>query len=217
MKRRQYQIFFDFDNTITSFDVLDEIIRKYSINNHWQFLEEEWEKGRIGSKECLAGQLKNVRISKNALRTYLSSVRVEPYFRRILAILRKKNIKVFVVSDSFLFIIKNILRNNAISPLPIYANKLLFKGNKLKPLFAHRNNSCSSCAHCKKNTLLSIIKNDKINIYIGDGLSDICAAQNTQLVFAKGRLLEYFLRKKRDCIPFCNLKEVYRQLKKTLQ
>ncbi|MDD5584992.1 MAG: hypothetical protein PHV55_08065, partial [Candidatus Omnitrophica bacterium] len=116
---------------------------------------------------------------------------------------------VSIVSDSFSFIIKDILKNNRIAPLPIYANTLKFVKNRLYPSFPRQNRACGRCAHCKKNTLLDKIKNDTISIYIGDGLSDVCAAESTKLTFAKGRLLKHFRRAKRPCIAFKNLRDVY--------
>ena len=58
------RVFFDFDNTMTTTDVLFDVIERFSINNHWKVLEKAWLEGQIGTKECLEGQLRNVRISK---------------------------------------------------------------------------------------------------------------------------------------------------------
>ena len=56
-------VFFDFDNTLTSFDVLDALIERFSINEDWKALERAWQAGRIGSKECLEGQLRSIRVT----------------------------------------------------------------------------------------------------------------------------------------------------------
>src|SRR5437763_1859162 len=87
------RIFFDFDNTITMSDVLDEVIKKFSINDDWMTLEKAWLEGQIGTKECLQGQLRNVRISKKKLHEFLKKVAIDPYFYKLLTFLTKEGIK----------------------------------------------------------------------------------------------------------------------------
>ena len=50
----------------------------------------------------------------------------------------------------------------------------------------------------------------RTNIYIGDGLSDICPAEHSDIVFAKGSLQERFTKTKKEFIPFKNMSDVYR-------
>ena len=103
-------VFFDFDNTITPFDVLDDIIKHFSVNKDWQALESSWQKGKISSRECLEGQLRSVRISRSNLLRYLSRIKVDPHVRKLFNLLIREGIRPVVLSDSFTFIIKTILQ-----------------------------------------------------------------------------------------------------------
>jgi 2-hydroxy-3-keto-5-methylthiopentenyl-1-phosphate phosphatase len=203
------QVFFDFDNTITSFDVLDDIIRRFAVNKDWMKAERDWQRGKIGSRECLKRQMKLVKVDKERLLDYLSEIKVDPYFKKILLKLKAGGVKPVIVSDSFSFIINNILRNNAISGVKVYSNRLNFSQRRLWLSFPHRGKKCCLCAHCKKNSLLRNGKDGKIKIYVGDGASDLCAAMHADLVFAKGRLKDYLSQKNKSCIPIKTLKEVY--------
>lgn len=209
----QYRVFFDFDNTITLFDVLDDIIERFSIDKKWMKFEELWKKGKIGSKECLRAQLRSVRISKAKLSAYLAMVKVDPYFKQLLSLLQKQKIKPVILSDNFSFIIAAILRNNGITGIKFYSNELKFNKERLIPAFPHAHIRCSRCGHCKKNNLRRGDFRDKI-IYIGDGLSDICPAENSDMVFAKESLLKHFRKKEKKCLPFRDLSDVYRYLRK---
>ncbi|MBF0494734.1 MAG: hypothetical protein HQL28_06355, partial [Candidatus Omnitrophica bacterium] len=71
-------VLIDFDNTITISDVLDDIIKRFSVDNGWVELEKAWVSGKIGSKECLKGQLASVSVTRPALAEYLSSVSIDP-------------------------------------------------------------------------------------------------------------------------------------------
>jgi 2-hydroxy-3-keto-5-methylthiopentenyl-1-phosphate phosphatase len=206
-------VFFDFDNTITSFDILDDIIQRFSINDDWLALEKDWIDGKIGSRECLAGQLKSVRMTKQALVEYLSGIEVDHFFHRLLGLLKKAGVQPVIVSDSFSFIIRAILQNNGIYGIQIHSNRLRFSKDRLIPMFAHTNQECKDCANCKKMHLIKLAKKNKRNIYIGDGLSDVCPAGYADVVFAKGTLWERFKDKKHPCVKFRHLGDVYQFFK----
>jgi 2-hydroxy-3-keto-5-methylthiopentenyl-1-phosphate phosphatase len=206
-------VFFDFDNTITTYDVLDDIIKRFSVNKDWVKLEKEWLAGKIGSRRCLEGQLRSVRISRKDLFRYLSGVKIDPHFHKIYARLNREGLKPVILSDNFSPVIKFILKNNGISGMKVFANSLTFSGSRLLPAFPYVNRHCLRCAHCKKKNLLKKEVRDKIIMYIGDGLSDICPAENSDMVFAKGKLLEHFRRKKKLCLAFKNLDDIYNYFK----
>lgn len=201
-------VFFDFDNTMTFFDVLDDIIKRFSINRNWIAFETAWKKGKIGSRACLEGQLQSVRITKKDLSQYLSQIIVDPHFHKFFAVLKREGIKPVILSDNFSFIIKSVLDNNGINGVSVYANELRFKKDRLIPSFPYRNRHCSRCAHCKKENLLKKGIRDKVIIYIGDGLSDVCPAECSDLVFAKGALLKQLRKTRRLSLAFNNLEDI---------
>ncbi|MDD2752917.1 MAG: MtnX-like HAD-IB family phosphatase [Candidatus Omnitrophica bacterium] len=203
------KVFFDFDNTLTPFDVLDDIVKRFSINQEWVVFERAWKKGKIGSQACLEGQLQSVRIKKDDLLRYLSRIKIDPHFHKFFAMLKREGLSPVILSDSFKFVIEEILKNNGIKGVKVYANSLKFSRNRLVPSFPYRNQKCPRCAHCKKKNLLKKEVKDKIIMYVGDGLSDICPAECSDIVFAKGRLLRHFRQKKRLCVAFSDLKDIY--------
>ena len=203
------RVFFDFDNTLTRFDILDDIIKRFSINRQWQVFERAWRTGKIGSRKCLEGQLRSVRITKQELLKHLAGVKIDPHFPKFFAMLKREGLKPTILSDSFTFIVDSILKNNGIEGVRVYANGLRFSKDRLVPYFPYTHPYCPSCAHCKKKNLLKKGVRDKIIMYVGDGLSDICPAECSDLVFAKGKLLEHFRRRRRLCVAFNNLKDIH--------
>ena len=202
------KVFFDFDNTIAMSDVVDDIIGRFAVGDRWIELEKLWKEGTIGSRECLSGQFGSVKVSKKELAEYLKLKAIDPDFKNILAFLATKKIKPVIVSDNFEFILKSILKNNGITGLEVFCNKVEFNKDQLKLSFPHLSKDCARCAHCKKNTLADNTKKNDFIIYVGDGLSDLCAAQDAHLVFAKASLLKYFRKIGRPCVPFKTLKNV---------
>ncbi|HNX81321.1 MAG TPA: MtnX-like HAD-IB family phosphatase [Candidatus Omnitrophota bacterium] len=211
-----YQVFFDFDNTITQFDILDDLIERFSISHDWVQLESEWKKGMIGSQQCLKGQLALVRITKKKLVSYLKNVGIDPWFTKIVLLLGRHGVKPIILSDDFGFIIRTVLKNHGIKGVKIICNSLKFSGDKLQLQFPHRDTTCGNCGHCKKKSLKKSLKKNTISIYIGDGRSDFCPARLTDFVFAKGSLLQHFRDSKRTCIPMNTLRDVYLFLEEKL-
>jgi 2-hydroxy-3-keto-5-methylthiopentenyl-1-phosphate phosphatase len=204
-------VFFDFDNTITPFDVLDDIIEKFSTDKNWVALENAWQRGEIGSKECLKGQMRSVRATKKDISRYLDKIRLDGHFQDLLELLKSRGIETAILSDSFSFFIDRILRNNGVRGIKLYSNRIRFQKNRVIPIFPHINRSCPTCAHCKKTSLVNGRgKNGRLNIYIGDRFSDICPAEHSNMVFAKGSLLEHFRKNSRKCIPFEDIGDIYR-------
>ena len=209
------QVFFDFDNTITDFDVLDGIIERFSVNRDWVAYEEAWEKGKIGSRQCLEGQLRSIRVTRPQLHSYLETVEIDASFSRLLALLHRGGVRPVIVSDSFTQIIRYILDHNGISGITVHANELRMHGNCLQPSFPHAGTECMKCGHCKTETLARAEFAGKRAVYIGDGLSDLCPARRSDLVFAKRgcSLQRHLLETGGQCTPFDELSDIYNYFK----
>ena len=207
--------FLDFDNTITKSDCLDNIIARFSYDKRWIQLEEKWKRGEIGSRDCLKGQMKCVRISKRALDRYLATVKLDPYFKKLIKLLGKKKVETIILSDNFDYILRRILRAETFGNLNIFANKLGFAKDRLIPDFPFGKKDCTFCGHCKTSNLLENVDRDSTIFFIGDGLSDICPAQYADIVFAKQDLLAYYKNNKAHCLPFKGLKDVYDYFKRS--
>ncbi len=204
---------FDFDNTITPFDVLDSIIERFSINRDWMIFEKAWSNRLIGSKECLEGQLSSIHVTKKDLTAYLSTIPVDPCFIKLLALIKKIGMTPVILSDSFSFLIKTILKNNKISGVRIYSNTLRFRKDRLIPSFPYTNLLCAHCAHCKTSNLANKTHPEKKILYIGDGLSDICPAHHSDIVFAKSTLLKHFRETQRPCLSFNDFGDIYNYMR----
>jgi 2,3-diketo-5-methylthio-1-phosphopentane phosphatase len=209
-----FEVYFDFDNTVTDFDVLDEIIQRFSVNEDWKLAEAAWAAGSIGSRDCLARQLAQVRVSADALRDYLRPIRIDPAFAPILALLRSRGLEPVILSDSFTPVISAILENNGVAGLVIFANELRLEGDVPVVAFPYFNSICSTAANCKTSHLFRRQRPAGTRkIYVGDGQSDICPAGFCEILFAKGRLFRHYSALRREnCFPFENLSTVLSHL-----
>lgn len=213
---KKYTIFFDFDNTITRRDIFDDMLLRFSVDNRWEDLEKRWKEGRIGSRECLQGQLESIRITKKRLDGYLANIKVDPYFKKLIRLFNSRRIKTFILSDNFDYILSRILKANKIWNLKTYSNRIGFDKTRLVPDFPFVNKDCLTCGHCKTNSLLSNVPKGASAVYIGDGLSDVCPSRYANIVFAKESLLEHMGKKRLPHIAYRSLRDVYKYFKECI-
>jgi 2-hydroxy-3-keto-5-methylthiopentenyl-1-phosphate phosphatase len=179
-------LFFDFDNTITQGDVLDEVIEKFSPDGAWRGWEEAWVAGRMSALECLERQIGNLRVTQGSLLAHLDSVRIDGSFAGILRWARAREVDVNIVSDSFLPLVRHILQRHGIDSVPVFANDLAFSGDRLYPSFPFHDAAFPRSANAKARHLEAW--RGYTIIFAGDGRSDLDAALASDIVFAKDSL-----------------------------
>lgn len=85
--------------------------------------------------------------------------------------------------------------------------------SNITPIYPGASESCRCfCASCKRNFVLSNTDEDEIIIFIGDGYSDYCAAEHSDIIFAKKHLAAYCNANKIPHYPFSTFFDVKRLL-----
>ncbi len=213
-----FEFYIDFDNTITEIDILDDIIQRFSINDDWKRVEEAWEAGEIGSRECLERQFAQVRVSGPAFQDYLRTIRIDPAFAPIIALVRDKGIEPVILSDSFTMIITKVLEHHGVTGIRTISNEMQLEGDRPRVSFPHFHAICTKCGNCKTSHLIQRNRPAGTRkIYVGDGQSDICPAGFCEILFAKGRLFKHYSPLRKDCIPFQHLGTVHAELQRLLK
>jgi 2-hydroxy-3-keto-5-methylthiopentenyl-1-phosphate phosphatase len=189
-------IFSDFDGTITRRDVTDEILTQFALPS-WREIEKEWRAGRIGSRDCLAQQLALVRARPAELNSLIDSIPVDPKFAETWELARQASIPFVVVSDGLDFVIRRILtRTTSAKRLTngrdFFSTGAQWRNGRLTIHFPHAVPGCThGCATCKPLIIRRLAAGRRPILYIGDGLSDRYAVEESDLVFARQPLFEF--------------------------
>ncbi|MBI5587901.1 MAG: HAD-IB family phosphatase [Deltaproteobacteria bacterium] len=191
----------DFDGTIVEKDITDEVIKEFA-RPGWELAEEEWEKGVIGSRECLERQMALIEEPLDKVVKFVDRFEVDSTFPEFIAYLKKNHIPHGVVSDGFEAFSKRILSNAGLADTPVFANLLKEADGRLKAFFPNSKPGCPS-GTCKC-MVTSGIGNGAPVILIGDGRSDFCLGRKAGFVFAK-RKLEVYCRE--NGIPHAAFKD----------
>ena len=199
----------DFDGTITQKDGLYEFIKTYA-SEGWERLEQNWETGKISSKDCLIKQFNLVsNLSENLIKTFVENVEIDENFPKFYHLLSSQNIDFYIVSDGIDYFINQTLLKYKISNVKIISNHGEFIKNKFVITFPNDYSLCKNNAGtCKCKVLENLRKQYKKITYIGDGVSDYCVADKADIIFAKLSLKNFCIKNNIKHIPFNSFEDI---------
>ena len=195
LRSRYWTVLCDFDGTIALDDVTDSLLLRFG-RPGWESLETEWLSGRIGSRECMQGQVALLDCSPAEMQRYLATVDVDPQFPAFVAALEARGWPLTVVSDGLDVAITAILRRHGLGRVKVVANRLVADGPRRWRLeFPHARPDCLSRGGNCKCAFAGVMPGSCSPpgpvLMIGDGASDFCVAERSDLVLARKRLLAH--------------------------
>jgi 2-hydroxy-3-keto-5-methylthiopentenyl-1-phosphate phosphatase len=202
-------VWIDFDGTITKQDVLDELIKRFAVDDSWKLVEQQWQEGLIGSRECLSRQLAVVQIEDSAIDGFWDSIQLDPGLSGLIDLLDRHHVPVAVLSDGLDRFIGPLLSRGGLGRLKFRSNSFDRENQMLRLSCPFSNSTCESAsAHCKCKSIGELSVDDRQGIYIGDGRSDLCPSRKVTCRFAKGVLAANLEREGLPYLPYEELSEV---------
>lgn len=210
MVTNRLHILCDFDGTITVRDTVDVLLSELA-DSAWEQIEEEWVRGAIGSRECMAKQIPLIRGGWSAMQRVLDKVQIEPDFPEFVHWCRSKNIPITVVSDGLDRVIRYLFDRRGVIVDAVYANHLVERSDGSFSLLFSQSNRMNGCqsgvCKCKLANHLTTRK-----VVIGDGRSDFCWAKEADVLFAKSKLAEHCRQERIPFNSFDNFTSIRKQL-----
>ncbi len=206
----QVRVFIDFDGTITRNDVGNEFFKAHDA---FEPAYSELESGSISVAEFYRRACTKLppNLSGADIATFSSTQAVDTGLTSLVDWCHAHNISISVVSDGFVNYIAPILEPMGIRNVDVFANVL--DAVTLRPSFPNASESCQCyCASCKRNIVITHSALDDVLVYIGDGLSDTCAASHCDVIFAKTELAAYCTAERIPHHPWRHLSDVQRIL-----
>lgn len=211
-------IFSDFDGTISPVDIGHALFDRFGAQEPWNSM---LERGEIGIEEYWEAMVRELRVplSDAAIDDFLRDLPVDPGFADLLALARSEEIPFTVVSDGLDLYIARYLAMHDAADVPYFSNagRIDAEGG-LTLRFPWKAEGCCRrfTIACKRNVVLGCAHPDARIVYIGDGISDTCAAEHADIIFAKGRLAAHCNLHRLPHYPFTTLHDVERRLRALL-
>lgn len=186
-------IFSDFDGTFCEKDVGHRLYTHFSNGENLKYVE-MWKKGLISTRESLTLEASLLNVGENEIYQFLDQFNLRDGARELHDFAKLSKIPFFILSDGSDIYVKYILKKYGLEEIKYFTNSVTIENNRYIIEFPYDNGECDRCGCCKGARINEIVGGDSDNfevIFIGDGLSDICALEPSDKIFARGDLLEY--------------------------
>jgi 2,3-diketo-5-methylthio-1-phosphopentane phosphatase len=165
-----------------------------------------------------------MRVNQEQLNAFCDAHALSPGFIEFAEFCRQRNWPLLVLSDGLDYYIQRVLLRDGLD-LPVLANHLEFAPpDRIAlsfPYFESRllfkkkmNCRDGKCGNCKGYHIRRLAKPGKKIVYIGDGYSDRCGAQEADIIFAKGDLAKWCEEKEMEYFRFEDFTQVSYLIKK---
>ena len=207
-------VFLDFDGTITRQDAIDVMLEAFA-DRRWLEIEKEWVAGRIGSRECLAGQIDLMTATHEQVDQLLDRIEVDSGLPALLDVCAARSVPVHIISDGFDYCIQRILGRpgqrfrSRLTGSHIVSSTLRANGVRWHAEFPHPIEACAhGCATCKPAAMELLNQTNALTVFVGDGFSDRHAAAIADVIFAKDKLASFCEHASLPYLPFDTLAAV---------
>ena len=208
-------IFTDFDGTITIRDTGSELFHEV---DELQSLQQSYVRHNISAQDFWERVTHLSRpFSDDELSKFFQQFEIDPTFSAFADFCRERSLPLYVVSDGLDFYIHAIFAAKGIVDLPVFANAASLTDGRIGVSFPFLHEHCEGfSANCKCSHVLGHSPDDQSIVYIGNGTSDCCPAEKSDIIFAKDRLARYCEEKNIPYHNFHSFTDVQQQLQKYL-
>jgi len=202
----------DFDGTITSHDCLHLIVQRYA-PDAWNAIEQRLRSGEIGLVAAIQEEFRHVRVEEEEVVAFvMANAGVRPGFSEFVAWVESEGHRLMVVSSGFRVLIDPVLRAAGLSRLEVHAGDAFFSLEGTRVVYPATLRDCAAaCGTCKSDVISAATREPDYRpplVHIGDGLSDLCAAREADIVFARANLAVLLTREGLRFHPFESFLEV---------
>lgn len=211
---RPWAVVCDFDGTATLDDLADALSIAAIGRDKWQEIEDSYQAGKIDFVGLLRGIFEPIVTTPEAVREFVRThARFRPGFERLLRTCRERRIPFVLASgglDLYIHPALELLPPEVVEGLEVRANhaEITPTGLVLSFPYQHAPGACGTCGSCKGAIVRGLQGAGYRVLAVGDGNADRCMAGVADVLYARGRLLDWCTRQGIPCVPFERLEPV---------
>jgi 2-hydroxy-3-keto-5-methylthiopentenyl-1-phosphate phosphatase len=181
----------DFDGTITERDLLDAIAVTFGDPAVYREVDEGLDGNALTLHEVIRREFEPVTAPlEDVVDWVLVHARVRPGFHELVELARERGWRLVVLSSGFRELIEPVFEREGVGNVELLANAIDPDPSGWRVRFRDET-VCDHCGQPCKRATASALANGSELVYVGDGYSDRCAADDADLVFARRGLAAY--------------------------
>jgi len=203
----------DFDGTVTVEEASIRLLKAFA-PAAWERYEKAWLEKKLTTHECLGLQFTIITAPFEELCQYVAeNVELRQGFAEFVSWCHAKGHGLVITSSGIDFYIKAILERHDLGAVPFLANRGIWvKDQGLVIEEGMVNEDCDQCGNCKTRLVEQYQARGARVVFVGDGITDECAASKADTVFARRSLLEFCIKEGVECKPFEDFNDILKGL-----
>jgi 2,3-diketo-5-methylthio-1-phosphopentane phosphatase len=212
---KTFKIFLDFDGTISTADIGDELFRKFGHQELTDKIINDLLEDKITSRKCWLQLCESIGpINKAEWDSFIDTFGIDPGFHSFVEYCNDTDIDIFILSDGFDYYIERILSREKLNQIKVFSNELSISGKGfLIPSFPYFNEHCKRSANCKHTHIIQNSGDIDYTFFVGDGNSDRDSIEYVDFIFAKNDLLKHCEKERITYFPYNDFFDVIKKLK----
>lgn len=203
----------DFDNTVTTVDVGDELADRFG-DPRWRELDRAHRRGEVPLETLLRFMFESMRATEAEIVEHARRVgRLRAGFREFRRAALGRGTRLVLASGGLDLYIRPIL-GEEIAGLELETNRGRFEAGRLVVEFPRAGRGCGRCGNCK-GAIVDELRASGCRrvVAVGDGTSDTCMATAADEVLARGALLDWCAAHGVRATPFADFYDVMRAVR----
>lgn len=203
----------DFDGTLTEKDFYKIISDKY-LGEECKKLHQDWKSKRITDVQYLGYVFENIGQNEEGISREIAEIKLDPFAGEFIKNILAANGDFVIVSAGTYYYITEVLAKNNIEGVPIYSNKSEYRDNGIHFILEENSEFYSEIYGIDKEAVVKKLKFQyKKVFYAGDSGPDLKPSLISDVVFARGNLIDMLENQNKSYIKFNNFSEIWDNLK----
>ncbi len=192
----------DFDNTVVIENVAEILLTEFG-GEGWRDHQQRNIQQRISLKEYQELAFSTVKAGRETMKALVKErATLRPHFKTLYEYCRAKHVPLAIASMGLDFYVEALLEREGMESIPYFAADTEFTPQGINFGYRYTWEGCWQPGNCKCLALERYRRQGHTIFFAGDGKSDICPAQKSDLVFAHRHLKEHY---QGNNLPFVEL------------
>ena len=207
-------IFCDFDGTIATHDTLDAIQDVYGPSD-WRERYSLMRRAGSSARDTIRKTLESCKATPEQIEELIRSIDLRPGFEEFVRLVRSIGYEFIIQSEGIDLSIRIVLHERGLDDIPYFTNRFVVNDEgRPSTRNIHSHPDCPVCGNCKASHLIEARKAGAAIVYIGDGITDRCPAQISDVVFARAELADWCQSREMPFIRFDTFHDVMSEFRK---